>query len=124
MVNKKNIGLGIVFIWFFFGGLGHFFLTEFFVGIMPPWFPWPYFAVYVSGVFEILGALAILVSTYRRLAGIALILLTLAVSPANIHMWLNPELFPEFPEPLLSLRLVLQVALLWCIAWSAVLRRD
>ena len=47
-----------------------------------------------------------------------LFLLTLAVTPANVHMWLHPELFPDVSEAFLSIRLVVQVLLLACIWWS------
>ncbi|MBC7623375.1 MAG: hypothetical protein H7232_08320 [Aeromicrobium sp.] len=33
-------------------------------------------------------------------------------------MWRHPELFPDIPEMLLALRLVLQVILLWLIWWA------
>ncbi|MFZ5756828.1 MAG: hypothetical protein ACOY3X_07985 [Pseudomonadota bacterium] len=128
MTRARQIGLGIVFSWFFFGGIGHFVIADFFLKIVPPWpfaapwplaaMSWPEFAVYVSGVFEILLALAVLHRPTRALAGYGLILLTLAVTPANVHMWLNPELFPEVPPAVLSIRLVIQAALLWCIWWS------
>jgi uncharacterized membrane protein len=118
MVAQKRVGLAIVFVWFFVGGIAHFALTDFFVPIVPTWVAWPYVAVYVSGVFELLGALGILVARYRRVAGLGLCLLTLAVTPANVYMWLNPEKFPSIPEPLLAIRLPVQVALLWCIWWS------
>lgn len=114
----RRIGLAIVFSFFFFGGLGHFLVTDFFVNIVPPWVPWPLAAVYVSGVFELAGAFGVLFSKTRQLAGYGLILLTLAVTPANVHMWLNPELFPEVPAALLGPRLVAQVLLLICIWWS------
>ena len=54
----------------------------------------------------------------RPWAGWGLILLTLAVTPANVHMWLHPEQFPDMPYWALSLRLVIQVLLLACIWWS------
>lgn len=114
----KKIGIGITFSWFFFGGLAHFVLTDFFVSIVPPWVPWPLAAVYVSGVLEVMGALAVLIPAYRAMAGMGLILLTLAVTPANVHMWLHPELFPKFSESALTVRLLIQVALLGCIGWS------
>ena len=91
---------------------------------MPPYIPqqWHYPAVYVSGVFEILGALGLLLTQTRRLAGIGLFALVICVSPANIHMWLHPELFPDVPPILLSIRLVIQVFLLWVI-WSSMIRQ-
>ncbi|AXQ28637.1 hypothetical protein D0B54_08065 [Solimonas sp. K1W22B-7] len=115
----QRIGLGIVFAWFFFGGIGHFAATGFFAGIVPPWIPVDArLLVYVSGVFELLGAIGILIPSVRQWAGNGLFLLTLCVTPANLHMALNPELFPGFPPVLLWLRMVIQVALLACIWWS------
>ena len=114
----KKIGLGIVFGWFFLGGIGHFVAKDFFVSIVPPYVPFPVAMVYVSGVFEILGALGLLYAPTRRWAGLGLFLLTLTVTPANVHMWMHPEQFP-FASPMgLSIRLWVQVALLMCIAWS------
>ncbi|MDX1496133.1 MAG: hypothetical protein R3352_01125 [Salinisphaeraceae bacterium] len=123
MHAARKIGLGFVFAWFFFGGIGHFLMTDFFVSIVPPYIPWPLAAVYVSGVFELLGAIGILIPATRRLAGLGLIALTLSVSLANIHMWLHPELFPQFPEWTLTARLVVQVFLLAVIWWSTQPRR-
>lgn len=126
----KYVGLGLVFLWFFVGGIGHFTNTELFVNIMPPFFPLHYEAVYISGVFEILGAIGLLIAATRRLAGLGLIALTISVTPANIYMWLNPQIFPDVPEWALSIRLVVQVLLLMCIWWStkpaspALLRTD
>ena len=111
-------GLGIVFIWFGVGGTMHFVSPEFFVRIVPPWVPWPWAAVYISGVFELAGAAGLLHKRTRWLAGIGLFWLTIAVTPANVHMWLHPELFPEISPILLGVRLVIQVALLACIWWS------
>ncbi len=118
MSPYKKAGLAFVFLWFFGGGIGHFVFADFFANIVPPYVPNPMAMVYVSGVFEILGALGLLVAATRRWAGWGLILLTLAVTPANVHMWLHPQQFPEMPYWALSLRLVIQVLLLICIWWS------
>ena len=75
-------------------------------------------AVYVSGVFEILLAVAILPPKTRELAGWGLIVLTLAVTPANVHMYLNAGQFPEASETMLAIRLVIQVMLLLLIWWA------
>ena len=114
----RYAGLLVVFAWFMGGGIGHFTMTDFFVSIVPPWVPWPLAAVYVSGVFEIALAVAILVPAIRPMAGWGLVALTLAVTPANVHMWLHPELFPDVEETFLTVRLVVQVFLLWLIWWS------
>jgi len=114
----RYLGLAIVFLWFFLGGVGHFTMTEFFVSIMPPYVPFHLPIVYISGVFEIVLALLILWPGVRPLAGWGLFALTIAVTPANIHMWLHPELFPDASETALSIRLVVQVILLALIWWS------
>jgi uncharacterized membrane protein len=114
----RKSGLAVVFVWFFIGGIAHFVFTELEMKIVPPSLPEPRLLVLVSGAFELLGALGILFPPTRRVAGWCLILLTIAVTPANIFMWQNPHLFPEVPYWALTLRLPLQLALLACIWWS------
>ncbi|MGH8456776.1 MAG: DoxX family protein [Stenotrophobium sp.] len=118
MRKLKLAGLVFVFCWFFFGGIGHFVQTDFFVSIVPPYIAWPRAAVYVSGVCELLGAFALIPLATRRLAGWALLLLIVCVTPANLYMWLHPELFPKFSPALLSARMVAQVLLMVCVWWS------
>ena len=112
------LGLTIVFIWFMFGGISHFTNPDFFVAIMPPYLPWHLEIVYLSGILEILFAAMLIPPSTRQLAGNLLIALTVAVTPANIHMWLNPELFPEVEPLFLSLRLMVQIVLIGVIWWS------
>jgi uncharacterized membrane protein len=112
------VGLAVVFLWFFAGGISHFTNTEFFLAIMPPWVPFHLAAVYVSGALEILFAVGILLPATRGWCGWLLIALVIAVTPANVHMWLNPELFPDVSETALTVRLVIQVLLLALIWWS------
>ncbi len=114
----RYLGLTIVFLWFFGGGIAHFIVEDFFVSIVPPWVPFPVFVVYLSGVIEILLALALLVKSYRPMAGWGLIALTLAVTPANVHMYMNPEQFPDASQQVYLARLGIQVLLLVLIWWS------
>ncbi len=113
----QRIGLGIVFVWFFVGGIFHFVATDIEARIVPPYIPWPVAAVLISGVFELLGAAGVLIPRVRRAAGIGLFLLTLAVTPAHIYMLQRPDLF-DVPMWALWLRLPIQAALLWLILWS------
>ncbi len=115
--TAQFVGLSIGFVWFFVGGILHFVATELEASIVPPYIPWPVEAVLVSGVFELLGAIGILIPSARRAAGIGLFLLTLAVTPAHVYMLQRPDLF-NVPIWALWLRLPIQVALLWLIAWS------
>ena len=74
--------------------------------------------MYVSGGLEILFAGLLVPLRTRQLAGNLLSLLTVLVTPANIHMRMNPDLLPDVGPLFLSLRLVLQIILLIVIWWS------
>lgn len=113
----KHIGIGVVFMWFVVGGIAHFAATQTEMRIVPPYVPDARAAVLVSGVFELLGAAGLLWWKTRRAAGIGLILLTIAVTPAHIYMLQRPELF-GVPSWALWARLPLQLALLALIAWA------
>ena len=120
MAAASAIGLCFVALLFLVSGSCHFLLTRFFVAIMPPWLPLHREAVYVSGVFELLGTIGLMLPSTRRAAGLGLFVLTILVTPANVHMWRHPELFPDIPESLLFWRLPAQAALLAIIWFSAI----
>lgn len=44
----RTLLVAFVSAWFLLGGLGHFVFTDFFVGIVPPYVPWPLAAVWVD----------------------------------------------------------------------------
>ncbi len=81
-----NIGLNLTAAGFIVTGVLHFAMPSFFVAIMPRWLPSPLLLVYVSGAFEVLGGLGLLVPATRVAAAIGLILLLAAVLPANVEM--------------------------------------
>jgi uncharacterized membrane protein len=96
-------------------GLNHFRDPGFYLRMMPPLLPWHAGLVVVSGIAEVaLGVLALIGRT-RRVAGIGLALLLVAVFPANLHMALHPEAFPDVPRAALFVRLPIQGLL---IAWA------
>ena len=103
--NLCLLGLSVFFIYF---GVDHFINPDFYLSIMPPSFPMHLEAVYISGLFEILGGIGVLLSKTRKLAGWGLFALLIAVYPANIYMALTPEAFPDIPLSALYFRLVLQ----------------
>ena len=98
-------GLCVFFVYF---GIDHFINPDFYLSIMPPAFPLHAEAVYISGFFEILGGICVLIPSLRKLAGWGLIALLVSVYPANIYMAINPEAFPEISIGLLYFRLPLQ----------------
>jgi uncharacterized membrane protein len=108
-------------------GIMHFVDPWFFVQIMPPYLPWHWEAVYVSGVIEIVLALLLLVPATSRIAAWGAIALFIAVFPANLHMAMagvqfDPPPASGQPSPTAAwLRLPLQLVL---IAWAWWLTRD
>ena len=80
------MGLGYTWI-----GFSHFYNTSFFLKIMPPQFPFHLASVYVSGFFEVVFGIGILFQITRRYASWGIILLLIAVYPANIYLAFNEE---------------------------------
>ncbi len=96
-------------------GIRHFTQPDFFVKIVPPYLPWHLTLVYISGVAEIgLGAM-LLVPKWSHLAAWGIIALLIAVFPANLHMAMNPQLYPSLSPTALYARLPFQGVL---IAWA------
>ena len=105
---------------FVLAGLNHFINPDFYLKIMPPYLPWHLLLVYLSGVVEIaLGAL-LLIPKLTRVAAWGLIALLVAVFPANIHMAVNHELYPDYSVTALWLRVPLQIVLMVCAYWYTV----
>ncbi|URQ69256.1 DoxX family protein [SAR86 cluster bacterium] len=106
-ILRKIVLFGLA-IFFIFFGIDHFINPDFYLSIMPPAFPLHKEAVYISGFFEILGGLGVLIFRFRKIAGWGLIVLLVTVYPANIYMALTPEAFPNISIELLYFRLALQ----------------
>lgn len=72
-------------------GANHFVNPDPFVAMMPAELPssWHLALVYLSGVAEIAGGLGLILPATRKAAAWGLILLFLAVFPANVNMALN-----------------------------------
>jgi uncharacterized membrane protein len=103
---------------FVIGGVGHFVATDLYVRIMPPYLPYHRALVLLSGVFEVVLGILLLVPKTSRFAAWGLIALLIAVFPANIFMFQHPERF-SLPPTLLLLRLPLQVVLiLWAYVYT------
>jgi len=109
---------------FLTGGIAHFLVADFFVAIMPTYLPWHWELVIVSGVFELAGAIGLLLPPTRLLAAYGLIALCVAVFPANLNMALHPENFADIPVLLLYLRLPLQLLLIAFIWWAVKPERE
>ena len=106
-------------------GTLHFTHTDFFMQIMPPYIPYHKFCVLFSGLAELSIGVAVAIVSLRRYAGWAILLLLLAVFPANIHMAVNNVQIAGLPEmPLWALwaRLPLQFVFAYW-AWYVCIRK-
>ena len=108
---------------FFFGaffivaGVTHFTNEAFFTSIVPPYLPWPVAIVYVSGVAEIALGVLLMIPASTALAGWGLIALLIVVFPANLHMAMNPGLYPATSPTALLIRLPVQGVLIALAYW-------
>jgi len=94
-------------------GTLHFVRPEFYLKIMPPFLPFHDELVFLSGLFEVVLGLLLLVPRCSQLSAWGIIALLIAVFPANIYLFQNQELFPA-PPLLHMLRLPFQgVFVLW-----------
>lgn len=98
-------------------GMNHFRQPVFWASTIPPYLPWHLALVYISGVAEIGLAILLFVPRFSRLAAWGLVALLIAVFPANIHMALHPEQFPQMSPASLWRRLPLQPVFIACMYW-------
>ena len=94
-------------------GIYHFINPAFYKAIMPPYLPSHSGLILLSGVCEVLFALLLLPPYTRRVAASCIIVLLIAVFPANIQMAINYSEEHNRYLWLALLRLPLQPLLIW-----------
>ncbi len=109
-----KIIFGVLFV---VAGANHYIDSKFYESIVPPYLPWPYAVVVISGIAEIVLGVGLLIPKFSPYSAWGLILLLIAVSPANIHMATHPELYPTIAPVFLWLRLPLQAVLVLWAYW-------
>lgn len=117
----KTVGRYLLSAGMIYAGVAHFRNPEPFVRIVPDYLPAHRTLVALSGFFEILGGIGLLVPQLRSPAAWGLIALFVAVFPANVNMAVKNIPFNGAHYPwLLWLRLPLQLVL---IVWAGSLAR-
>ncbi|AFZ31536.1 hypothetical protein Glo7428_3047 [Gloeocapsa sp. PCC 7428] len=114
--RRKEILRGVFAVSLVIVGITHFIRPEQYARIVPPPFP-PFASVYLSGVFEILGGIGLLIPSMSVTAAWCLIALFIGVFPANIYMTIHNIKVEGIPHSqlLYLARLPLQAVL---IAWA------
>ncbi|HTL07477.1 MAG TPA: hypothetical protein VL307_04435 [Chitinophagaceae bacterium] len=113
----KEVSLYAMAILYIAAGVMHFIKPGMYFKIMPAFLPWPLLLVYISGACELLLGGLLLPPATRVMAAWGIILLLVAVFPANIQMMV---LYYQKHLPyrwLTVARLPLQFLLIWW-AWT------
>jgi uncharacterized membrane protein len=116
---RARIGILSVFV---FTSIAHFVKTGAMSRMLPPWTPMRIPLIYVTGVFELLAGIAVLIPTLSRSAGVVLCLFLAAILPSNIYAAFQRVDFgghamgPKY----LFIRIPLQLFLIGWIYWYAV----
>jgi uncharacterized membrane protein len=114
--RTRRARLGTALFWIVAGTL-HFVIPRQYEAIVPPPLArWRKELVVASGIAEIAGGIAVLPDGTRRAARWWLLATLAAVYPANIHMAVNSEEFPQIPAPALWARLPCQFLFGW-VTW-------
>ena len=98
MIVIKNITIYAMSLLYIIVGIKHFMDVEYFVSIVPNYISWKEEAVFISGFFEILLGILLLFHKTRKLAAWGIILLLIAVFPANIYLYVS-----EIPRDILNI---------------------
>lgn len=91
MERIKLLSIYIMGVSYIAVGITHFVNPDFFLAIMPPFLPFHLELVYISGFIEILLGILLMIPKSRKIASWGLILLLLAVYPANIYLAFNKD---------------------------------
>lgn len=89
MSLTKRVLLWVMALFYILGGVNHFINAQFYMPMMPPYLPWHAALVFLSGVAELGLGIAVLIPSLRRIAAWGIILLLIAILPANIHIALH-----------------------------------
>jgi uncharacterized membrane protein len=109
---------------FLVSGSQHLINPAIFTSIVPPQLGHAGLLVAISGVAELAGGLGLLIPATRRPAAIGLIVLLVAVWPANIYMALAADRFAAVaPAWVIWLRVPLQLLAIWWVGLNAIARR-
>ena len=85
-IDLKLISIVVMGLFYFSVGVNHFTDPYWFLQIVPPYLPYKIELVYISGFLEIVLGVMLLVPKTRVYAGWGLIMLLIAVYPANIYL--------------------------------------
>lgn len=116
---RGRIGIFLVFA---FTSIGHFIKTKAMSQMLPAWTPMRVPLIYVTGVFELLAAIAIFIPHLSRSAGVLLCFFLILILPSNIYAALQRVDFGghRIGPKYLIIRIPLQLFLIGWVYWFVV----
>jgi uncharacterized membrane protein len=116
-MSLNFLGRLITGLLFIFAGVVHFVRPEFYEKIMPPQLPKHQELIFISGFFEIVGGIGLILPKVSKSAAWGLAALLVAVYPANIYHTIIRKKFPGFlGSPVYhAIRLPLQGLFIWWV---------
>jgi uncharacterized membrane protein len=119
----QEAGLVAVAIMFLFTGSTHFTAMKHdYAAMLPGFAPMKVSIIHMTGALQIAGAIGLLVPRTRRLAGLGLALLLVAMFPGNVYAALNDVPFRGEPPTPLWLRTPIQLFYIGMIWWASIKR--
>ena len=104
---------------YFIAGLNHFRVPKIYYKIIPPFFSNKKFFNAITGILEIILSVLLLFTATINYACYGIILLLIAIFPANIYMLTNQKASFKLPKWVLIVRLPLQILLiLWAYNYT------
>jgi uncharacterized membrane protein len=116
---RGRVGVALVFV---FTAVGHFIKTSAMTQMLPPWVPMRVQLIHLTGIFELLAAVAILIPPLARPTGLALCVFLLLILPSNVYAaFQRLDFGGHGAGPIyLLVRIPLQFFLIGWIYWFAV----
>jgi uncharacterized membrane protein len=104
---------------FVFTGIAHFNkMKHDLARMIPAMFPRPLLLVYFTGLLEFMGAVGLLLPRFRSVAGICLMVLLIAIFPANVSAAMKGTTLAGKPATALWLRAPTQALFIGVLWWS------
>lgn len=88
MAPAKRARIGLTLFFLTTAG-AHFNTTEEMAQMLPPAIPYRVALIYLTGIFELAGAIGVWIPRLTKITGLLLILMMLAVLPANVYSAFN-----------------------------------
>ena len=111
-MSTETISLWVMAILYILAGINHFINPKFYLKIIPPFLPWHKALNWISGAAEIVLGIGLLIPVYTSISAWGIILLLIAVFPANIYHFMKGYRKKKMVW-ILATRLPLQFLFIW-----------